>query len=224
MWNDDLIVKSRTRTAVSAPSAPGDASSPSIDGSTATWDETAARLTSVEYEDLMLAMHASLEDDLRREEAALLAAELENAEAEEAEDLNATVDAFEAWQMDSAHASGLAKNEIAVLCPVCTSRRVLATDNSLFCGCGNFRLMRGEVCGEYVLQKGSMSGRSREDEGEAGFGLRRLRMRLEDTYAAHAGFKGCGDVKALVFDVRDAFGVEALWAECAKCGYIETVM
>jgi hypothetical protein len=24
--------------------------------------------------------------------------------------------------------------------------------------------------------------------------------------------------------VRDAFGVEALWAECAKCGYIETVM
>ena len=61
MWNDDLIVKSRTRTAVSAPSAPGDASSsPSIDGSTATWDETAARLTSVEYEDLMLAMHASL--------------------------------------------------------------------------------------------------------------------------------------------------------------------
>ena len=36
----------------------------------------------------MLAMHASLEDDLRREEAALLAAELENAEAEEAEDLN----------------------------------------------------------------------------------------------------------------------------------------
>ena len=63
-----------------------------------------------------------------------------------------------------------------------------------------------------------------EDEGEAGFGLRRLRRRLEDTYAAHAGFKGCGDVKALVFDVRDAFGVEALWAECAKCGYIETVM
>ena len=171
----------------------------------------------------MLAMHASLEDDLRREEAALLAAELENAEAEEAEDLNATVDAFEAWQVDSAHASGLAKNEIAVLCPVCTSRRVLATDNSLFCGCGNFRLMRGEVCGEYVLQKGS-AGRSREDEGEAGFGLRRLRMRLEDTYATHAGFKGCGDVKALVFDVRDAFGVEALWAECAKCGYIETVM
>ena len=228
MWNDDLIVKSRTRTAVSAPSAPasapGDASSsPSIDGSTATWDETAARLTSVEYEDLMLAMHASLEDDLRREEAALLAAELENAEAEEAEDLNATVDAFEAWQVDSAHASGLAKTEIAVLCPVCTSRRVLATDNSLFCGCGNFRLMRGEVCGEYVLQKGS-AGISREDEGEAGFGLRRLRMRLEDTYAAHAGFKGCGDVKALVFDVRDAFGVEALWAECAKCGYIETVM
>ena len=228
MWNDELIVRSRTRTAVSAPSAPtsapGDASSsPSIDGSTATWDETAARLTSVEYEDLMLAMHASLEDDLRREEAALLAAELENAEAEEAEDLNATVDAFEAWQVDTAHASGLSKNEIAVLCPVCTSRRVLATDNSLFCGCGNFRLMRGEVCGEYVLQKGS-AGISREDEGEAGFGLRRLRMRLEDTYAAHAGFKGCGDVKALVFDVRDAFGVEALWAECAKCGYIETVM
>ena len=181
-------------------------------------------MTSVEYEDLMLAMHASLEDDLRREEAALLAAELENAEAEEAYNLNATVDAFEAWQVDSAHASGLAKNEIAVLCPVCTSRRVLATDNSLFCGCGNFRLTRGEVCGEYVLQKGSGSGRSREDEGEAGFGLRRLRRRLEDTYAAHAGFKGCGDVKALVFDVRDAFGVEALWAECAKCGYIETVM
>ena len=35
----------------------------------------------------------------------MLAAELENAEAEEQFDLNATVDAFEAWQVDSAHAS-----------------------------------------------------------------------------------------------------------------------
>ena len=64
----------------------------------------------------------------------------------------------------------------------------------------------------------------REDEREASFGVDHLRRRLAETYAAHAEIGGCDDGRALAFDVRNAFGVEALWAECGRCGFIETVM
>jgi hypothetical protein len=47
---------------------------------------------------------------------------------------------------------------------------------------------------------------------------------LAETYAAHAEIGGCDDARALSFEVRNAFGVEALWAECGRCGFIETVM
>ena len=227
MWNDDPIVKPRSRRS----------SSPAT-----SWDEHAGtKLTSVEYEDLMLAMHDAVEEDLRREEAAMLAAELESVEAQEADELAAAVDAFEAWTVDSvaagAQLSSNSSRQPAVPCPVCGTRRVLMTDDVLFCGCGNFRLARGEVPGERRVRvragnrgdaRGKSGGeRARDgvlDEREASFGLDHLRRRLAETYAAHAEIGGCDDARALSFEVRNAFGVEALWAECGRCGFLETVM
>ena len=111
------------------------------------------------------------------------------------------------------------------------------TDDVLFCGCGNFRLARGEVPGERRVRvragnRGDARGKSgveraRDgvlDEREASFGLDHLRRRLAETYAAHAEIGGCDDARALSFEVRNAFGVEALWAECGRCGFLETVM
>lgn len=231
MWNDDPIVKPRSRRSPS----PAQLSSPAL-----SWDEHAGtKLTSVEYEDLMLAMHEAVEEDLRREEAAMLAAELESVEAQEADELAAAVASFEAWTVDSIAAgaqlsSGGGDSTPAVPCPVCSTRRVLMTDDVLFCGCGNFRLARGEVPGERRVRaragnRGG-SGSSAKDglldaeQREASFGLDHLRRRLAETYAAHAENGGCDDAGMLAFDVRNAFGVEALWAECGRCGFIETVM
>ena len=234
MWNDDPIVKPRSRRSPS----PAQLSSPAL-----SWDEHAGtKLTSVEYEDLMLAMHEAVEEDLRREEAAMLAAELESVEAQEADELAAAVASFEAWTVDSvaagAQLSSNSSRQPAVPCPVCGTRRVLMTDDVLFCGCGNFRLARGEVPGERRVRaragnRGDARGKSlgeraRDggslDEREASFGLDHLRRRLAETYAAHAEIGGCDDARALSFDVRNAFGVEALWAECGRCGFFETVM
>jgi len=229
MWNDDPIVKPRSRRSPSPPQPSSPATS---------WDEHAGtKLTSVEYEDLMLAMHEAVEEDLRREEAAMLAAELESVEAQEADELAAAVASFEAWTVDSSSSGRGGDSTPAVPCPVCSTRRVLMTDDVLFCGCGNFRLARGEVPGERRVRaragrhrgdaRGSLGSSANDgfiDEREASFGLEHLRRRLADTYAAHAEIGGCDDGRALAFDVRDAFGVEALWAECGRCGFIETVM
>jgi hypothetical protein len=79
------------------------------------------------------------------------------------------------------------------------------------------------------------------DGGDAAFGLARLRERLERAWDVHA--RGGGEDDAtdpppgddrpprsgacrgrLRFEVRDAFGVEALYAECDECGFLEAVM
>ena len=58
----------------------------------------------MEYEDLYAPRCARsdilVEEDLRREEAAMLAAELESVEAQEADELAAAVASFEAWTVD----------------------------------------------------------------------------------------------------------------------------
>ena len=73
MWDDDV--------------SPPPRRPPARDGMT--WGEAAGTglLSVVEYEELMCAMHASIEEELRAEEEALLARELERAEAEDANDL-----------------------------------------------------------------------------------------------------------------------------------------
>lgn len=91
---------------------------------TVTWGEAAVTgaLSSVEYEELMCAMHASIEEDLRAEEEALLANELERAEAEDASDLDAALEDFQNWELDTAAS---AADDPVVLCPVCKARRLL---------------------------------------------------------------------------------------------------
>ena len=50
------------------------------------------------------------------------------------------------------------------------------------------------------------------------------RAEMLETYAAHAENGGCDDAGMLTFDVRNAFGVEALYAECPRCRFLEAVM
>ena len=107
-----------------------------------TWGEAAGTgaLSGVEYDELMAAMHLSVEEELRAEEAAALARELDRVESEEALNLDAALENLANWELDSA-ASGA--DDPAVLCPVCRARRLLQTSGTIFCGCGRFRLARG---------------------------------------------------------------------------------
>ena len=103
-----------------------------------TWGEAAGTgaLSGVEYDELMAAMHLSVEEELRAEEAAALARELDRVESEEALNLDAALENLANWELDSA-ASGA--DDPAVLCPVCRARRLLQTSGTIFCGCGRFR-------------------------------------------------------------------------------------
>ena len=204
--------------------------SASSSSSLTSWGEAADALTGVEYEDLMAAMHARVEEDIAREEADALAAEIERRDAEEAAALDAAVRDLESWEID-ARASD--RDDPVVLCPVCRTRRLLRTNETIFCGCGDFRLRRDTAC-EPRVTRGA-------DGGDAAFGLARLRERLERAWDVHA--RGGGEDDAtdpppgddrppgsgacrgrLRFEVRDAFGVEALYAECDECGFLEAVM
>ena len=179
--------------------------------SSLTWEEAAGTgsLSTVEYDELMCAMHASIEDELRAEEAALLAHELERAEAEDAHELDAALENFQNWELDTA-ASGA--GDPAVLCPVCKARRLLQSSGTIFCGCGGLRLSR-EGSGE---ASGAGGG------GGGTFGLDLLRSRLEEAWDAH-GACGC-DANDLSFSVRNTFGIEALYAECTRCSFLEAVL
>lgn len=60
-------------------------------------------------------------------------------------------------------------------------------------------------------------------EGGAGsFGLELLRLRLEETWEAHRT-RGCDDGD-LRFSARSMFGIQALYGECTRCSFLETVM
>ena len=176
-----------------------------------TWGEAAGTgaLSGVEYDELMAAMHLSVEEELRAEEAAALARELDRVESEEALNLDAALENLANWELDSA-ASGA--DDPAVLCPVCRARRLLQTSGTIFCGCGRFRLSRRD---------GASDGTEGRAHAES-FGLDHLRRRLEDAYDAHAK-EGCGNGN-LGFAVRDAFGAEVLYAECPRCRFLEAVM
>ena len=56
----------------------------------------------------------------RTEEAGLLAHELERAEAEDASELDAALEDFQNWELDTAKSD---EDDPAVLCPVCKARR-----------------------------------------------------------------------------------------------------
>ena len=54
------------------------------------------------------------------------------------------------------------------------------------------------------------------------FGLDLLRRRLEEAWDGHSA-GGC-DANDLGFSVRNMFGIEALYAECPRCSFLEAVM
>ena len=174
-----------------------------------TWQETIETLSEVEYESLMLAMHASIEADLQKEEAAMLAEELERAEEEQSRELRDAADRFDEWQLDCAAAARA--DDPVVLCPVCKSRRLMRSSGNIFCGCGGLRLSLNASGGVVGAGGGG---------GEVGLAL--LQSRLDQCYERHGG----GDCRCreLSFAVVDKFGIEALYAECRECAFLEAVI
>ena len=101
-----------------------------------------------------------------------------------------------------------------VLCPVCLESRLLQTRVSIFCACGGVRLSRADPACE------GNAGRCR---GSDAFSLETVRAGLASAFEAHARV-GC--TGTLVFGMKDLFGTNALYAECAhpECAFLEVVM
>jgi hypothetical protein len=103
---------------------------------------------------------------------------------------------------------------VTVLCPVCLESRLLQTRGSIFCACGGVRLSRADPACE---------GNAGKPRGSAAFSLETVRVGLASAFEAHARL-GC--TGTLVFGMKEAFGTNALYAECAhpKCAFLEVVM
>ena len=242
MWDDDIVDPQTSGRAVSA--ATGTLNPPTTSGSggvetvdsrvspssapESSWDELSALgFTDVEYDALMAEMHRGFEEELREEEAALLALELEKAELLERAE---TRDACERHALrvsrlrsmnvgngdDDARRDRNDDDEESahVLCPVCRESWLLQTRGSIFCACGGVRLSRADPTCE---------GNAGKARGSDAFSLETVRARLAGAFAKH-GEDGCKS--SLVFSMKDAFGTSALYAECrdAKCAFLEVVM
>ena len=107
-----------------------------------------------------------------------------------------------------------------VLCPVCKARRLLQSSGTVFCGCGGFRLSRED--GASASSGGGGGGGIGGVEGGGSFTLDHLRRRLEEVLDGHQS-GGC-EAQDLSFSVQSKFGIDALYAECASCHFLEAVM
>lgn len=188
----------------------------STPSSRATWNELLALgFTDVEYDALMAEMHRGFEEEIREEEARLLALELEKTELREREETRDACERHERWMTSR---DDFTKNdstkEAEVLCPVCLESRLLQTRGSIFCACGGVRLSRADPASE------GNAGRAR---GSDAFSLDTVRARLAGAFATH-GEGGCNS--SLVFAMKEKFGTNALYAECrdGKCAFLEVVM
>lgn len=189
---------------------PHDVSTPS---SRATWNELLALgFTDVEYDALMAEMHRGFEEEIREEEARLLALELEKTELREREETRDACERHERWMTSRDEDGDDSTKE--VLCPVCLESRLLQTRGSIFCACGGVRLSRADPASE------GNAGRAR---GSDAFSLDTVRARLAGAFATH-GEGGCNS--SLVFAMKEKFGTNALYAECrdGKCAFLEVVM
>ena len=251
MWDDDIADPRTDRRAASAATGSQNPRTTSGSGRVETvdsrvsaprssWNELSALgFTDVEYDALMAEMHRGFEEELREEEAALLALELEKAELRE------RAETRDACERDALRVSRLRRlrpekestsgdepsarepsaplrdgtddddeNE-HVLCPVCRESWLLQTRGSIFCAaaCG-VRLSRADPTCE---------GNAGKARGSDAFSLETVRARLAGAFAKH-GEDGCKS--SLVFSMKDAFGTSALYAECRenKCAFLEVVM
>ena len=171
-------------------------------------DDDFAGMREEDVERALVAMQDALERTLEEEERerALAAAE---AYDDDSASLQHAIDAFERWNcrdgVSGDDDGGDGDNgDYDVLCPACLTRKVLANRHVLFCACGDFRLAR------------------RDDN----VGLRYLKTQLAAVFDAHAArVQACGRGGAgLAFRVRDAYGIDALYAQCAACEFFEVVM
>ncbi len=190
----------------------------STPSSRATWNELLALgFTDVEYDSLMAEMHRGFEEEIREEEARMLALELEKTELLENEETRDACERHERWMMAGDEGTGTqhffaTKEE--VLCPVCFESRLLQTRGSIFCKCGGVRLSRADPASE---------GNAGKALGSEAFSLEQMRKRLAGLFATH-GESGC--TSSLVFAMKQKFGTSALYAECRenKCAFLEVVM
>ena len=186
--------------------------------SRATWNELLALgFTDVEYDSLMAEMHRGFEEEIREEEARMLALELEKTELLENEETRDACERHERWiasrDEDGDEGTKFVPNE-EVLCPVCLESRLLQTRGSIFCKCGGVRLSRADPASE---------GNAGRALGSEAFSLTTVRARLAGLFATH-GENGCDS--SLVFAMKQKFGTSALYAECRekKCAFLEVVM
>ena len=184
-----------------------------------TWNELLALgFTDVEFDALMAEMHRGFEEELREEEAALLALELEKTELSERAETRDACERHARWvETQRARAGEKLLNADSfetVLCPVCLESRLLQTRGSVFCACGGVRLSRADPACE---------GNAGQPTGSDAFSLETVRAGLASAFEAHARL-GC--TGTLVFGMKDLFGTNALYAECAhpKCAFLEVVM
>lgn len=208
-----LSVRSRQKTS-------RDDSEPlvSTPSSRATWNELLALgFTDVEYDSLMAEMHRGFEEEIREEEARMLALELEKTELLENEETRDACERHERWMMARDEGTGtqhFSATTEEVLCPVCLESRLLQTRGSIFCKCGGVRLSRADPASE---------GNAGKALGSAAFSLEHMRMRLAGLFATH---RESGCTSSLVFAMKQKFGTSALYAECRenKCAFLEVVM
>ena len=201
-----------------------------------TWNELLALgFTDVEFDALMAEMHRGFEEELREEEAALLALELEKTELRERAETREACERHKRWVSAETRAFTCAGEDaggetllnaelqtrdrdepvaVTVLCPVCLESRLLQTRGSIFCACGGVRLSRADPACE---------GNAGKPRGSDAFSLETVRAGLASAFEAHARL-GC--TGSLVFGMKDAFGTNALYAECAhpECAFLEVVM
>ena len=195
---------------------------PTATAPVATWNDLLALgFTDVEFDALMAEMHRGFEEELREEEAALLALELEKTELRECAETRDACERHARWvsaeTLLNADRDADREDEpvsVTVLCPVCLESRLLQTRGSIFCACGGVRLSRADPACE---------GNAGKPRGSAAFSLETVRVGLASAFEAHARL-GC--TGTLVFGMKEAFGTNALYAECAhpKCAFLEVVM
>lgn len=188
----------------------------------ATWNEIAARagFSDVEYETLMCEMHRGFDEELRDEEAFLLALELEKMETQVA---LATESAGEAWEKEKENFRVLAKDsEDHVLCPVCRCNKLLQTRGYIFCPSTSSDTGKASHCVRLSRRDPTSEGADGRVAGCDAFSLPSLRTRLANCYAAHALAKCAGPLR---FAMRNfGHGDEMLLAECTQCGFTEVLM
>ena len=198
---------------------------PTATAPVATWNDLLALgFTDVEFDALMAEMHRGFEEELREEEAALLALELEKTELRERAETRDACERHARWVSaetraragDDAGGENILNEPVTVtvLCPVCLDSRLLQTRGSIFCACGGVRLSRADPACE---------GNAGKPRGSDAFSLETVRAGLASAFETHARI-GC--TGSLVFGMKDAFGTNALYAECAnpECAFLEVVM